>query len=61
MARDPERMLDDMFERVERPLLKVALSHTDDNQIPAAVLLGINRNVLRKEIADLEIVLVDRK
>jgi two-component system nitrogen regulation response regulator GlnG len=47
--------------RVERPLLETVLSHTDGNQIRAAALLGINRNTLRKKIADLEISLPGRK
>ncbi len=48
------------LERVERPLLETVLTHTDGNQIRAAALLGINRNTLRKKIADLGIVLPDR-
>jgi two-component system nitrogen regulation response regulator GlnG len=36
------------------------LSHTDGNQIRAAALLGINRNTLRKKIADLGIALPGR-
>ena len=49
------------LERVERPLLETVLSHTDGNQIRAASLLGINRNTLRKKIADLGIVLPGRQ
>jgi two-component system nitrogen regulation response regulator GlnG len=49
------------LERLERPLLETVLSHTDGNQIRAAALLGINRNTLRKKIADLGIVLPGRK
>ncbi len=49
------------LERVERPLLETVLSHTDGNQIRAAALLGINRNTLRKKIADLGIVLPGRQ
>ena len=48
------------LERVERPLLETVLSHTDGNQIRAAALLGINRNTLRKKIADLGIALPGR-
>ncbi len=48
------------LERVERPLLETVLSHTDGNQIRAAALLGINRNTLRKKIADLGIALPSR-
>jgi two-component system nitrogen regulation response regulator GlnG len=42
-----------LIERVERPLLAVALAHTGGNQLRAAALLGINRNTLRKKISDL--------
>jgi two-component system nitrogen regulation response regulator GlnG len=49
------------LDRVERPLLETVLSHTDGNQIRAASLLGINRNTLRKKIADLGIALPGRK
>jgi two-component system nitrogen regulation response regulator GlnG len=43
----------ELLERVERPLIEAALLRTDGNQIRAARLLGINRNTLRKKIADL--------
>jgi two-component system nitrogen regulation response regulator GlnG len=49
-----------VLERVERPLLETALSHTDGNQIRAAALLGINRNTLRKKIVELGIELPGR-
>ena len=44
-----------MIEQVERITLLTVLSHTEGNQIRAASLLGINRNTLRKKIADLGI------
>jgi two-component system nitrogen regulation response regulator GlnG len=40
---------------VERPLITSALRETHGNQIQAAELLGLNRNTLRKKIADLHI------
>jgi len=49
------------LERVERPLLETVLSHTDGNQVRAAALLGINRNTLRKKIAELGVALPGRK
>ncbi len=49
-----------ILERAERPLIEAVLDHTDGNQIRAAALLGINRNTLRKKIADLEISLPNR-
>ena len=42
-----------VIQRVERPLLQLALEHTGGNQLRAAELLGLNRNTLRKKIADL--------
>jgi len=44
-----------VIERVERPLLEAVLARTEGNQIRAAALLGINRNTLRKKIAELGI------
>lgn len=39
----------------EKPLFEYALQQTEGNQVRAAQLLGINRNTLRKRLADLEI------
>lgn len=39
----------------EKPLIEHALRETEGNQLRAAQLLGINRNTLRKRIAELEI------
>jgi two-component system nitrogen regulation response regulator GlnG len=39
----------------EKPLMEHALSQTNGNQLRAAQLLGINRNTLRKRLADLEV------
>ncbi len=44
-----------VLERVERPLILAALERTGGNQLKAAVLLGINRNTLRKKIGELGI------
>jgi two-component system, NtrC family, nitrogen regulation response regulator GlnG len=49
-----------LLERVERPLLEQVLARTGGNQIRAAALLGINRNTLRKKIAELGIGLPGR-
>jgi len=49
------------LEQVERPLLETVLSHTDGNQVRAAALLGINRNTLRKKIAELGVALPGRR
>jgi two-component system nitrogen regulation response regulator GlnG len=50
----------ELLERVERPLLTAVLERTEGNQIRAASLLGINRNTLRKKIAELAIELPGR-
>jgi two-component system nitrogen regulation response regulator GlnG len=39
--------------QVERPLIRVVLEATGGNQVKAAGILGINRNTLRKRIAEL--------
>ena len=49
-----------MLERIERPLLEATLLHTGGNQLRAAALLGINRNTLRKKIAELQVQLPGR-
>jgi len=49
-----------ILERIERPLLEATLLHTGGNQLRAAALLGINRNTLRKKIAELQIQLPGR-
>jgi len=42
-----------VVQRVERPLLELVLQHTGGNQLKAAELLGLNRNTLRKKLAEL--------
>jgi DNA-binding protein Fis len=42
-----------VLDRVEGPLLEAVLAHTGGNQVRAAALLGMNRNTLRKKIAEL--------
>jgi Fis family transcriptional regulator len=37
---------------VERPLLDVVMQHAEGNQSKAAEWLGINRNTLRRKLAD---------
>ncbi|WP_416908681.1 MAG: nitrogen regulation protein NR(I) [Polymorphobacter sp.] len=49
----PEGVYDRLMAEVERPLLAASLQATDGNQLKAAKLLGINRNTLRKKLADL--------
>ncbi len=40
----------DVIDRVERPLIRLALSVTSGNKVKAAQLLGMNRNTLRAKI-----------
>ena len=47
--------------RVERPLFDLVLAHTGGNQLKAAEILGLNRNTLRKKLADLGIAQRKRK
>jgi DNA-binding protein Fis len=44
-----------LIKAVERPLISLVLKETNGNQIQAAQLLGMNRNTLRKKIAELRI------
>jgi two-component system nitrogen regulation response regulator GlnG len=62
LLRDPDagELHPRILERVERPLLEAVLRETDGNQIRAAARLGINRNTLRKKIAELGIRLPGR-
>ena len=52
----------DIYEQVlaevERPLIQMTLQATRGNQIKAALMLGLNRNTLRKKIRDLDIPVV---
>lgn len=50
-----------LISAVERPLITSALRETGGNQIQAATLLGLNRNTLRKKIANLHIPLKQTK
>jgi two-component system nitrogen regulation response regulator GlnG len=46
-------LYDKVLARVERPLFDLVLAHTGGNQVKAAEILGLNRNTLRKKLADL--------
>lgn len=45
-------LYDEVIARVERPLLALVLEYTGGNQLRAAQVLGLNRNTLRKKIAE---------
>lgn len=48
-------LYDLVIKQVERPLLRFILEKTKGNQVKASEILGINRNTLRKKLAELEI------
>jgi Fis family transcriptional regulator, factor for inversion stimulation protein len=47
----PAAVYDMVLDTIERPLLEVVLTQTNGNQTRAAEILGINRNTLRKKLA----------
>jgi two-component system, NtrC family, nitrogen regulation response regulator GlnG len=51
----PPGLYDRILVELERPLLKATLAAVRGNQLRAADVLGINRNTLRKKLADLGI------
>jgi Fis family transcriptional regulator, factor for inversion stimulation protein len=44
-----------ILEQVERPLLEIALRAYNGNQVKTALMLGINRNTLKKKIDNYKI------
>src|SRR5262249_12425751 len=50
-----ENLYDDVIARVERPLLALVMEHAQGNQLRAAEILGLNRNTLRKKLAQHEL------
>lgn len=47
-----EDLYEEVISRVERPLIELVLERTSNNQVRAAEILGMNRNTLRKKIAE---------
>jgi two-component system nitrogen regulation response regulator GlnG len=47
-----EDLYEEVISRVERPLIELVLERTGNNQLKAAEMLGLNRNTLRKKIAE---------
>ncbi len=60
-ALPPPGLYNRIIREVELPLIALSLSATRGNQIKAAELLGINRNTLRKKIAELDILVTRGK
>lgn len=50
-----EDLYDEVISRVERPLIELVLERTGNNQLKAAEILGLNRNTLRKKIAERQV------
>ena len=51
----PEGLYARILREVERPLISLSLRATGGNQVRTALLLGINRNTLRKKMRELDI------
>jgi Fis family transcriptional regulator, factor for inversion stimulation protein len=49
---EPHSMHEMLIKVVERPLLEVVMAQAQGNQSKAAEWLGINRNTLRRKLAD---------
>ncbi len=47
-----EGLYQQVLDRVERPLLSVIMEYTGNNQVKAAEILGLNRNTLRRKLAE---------
>jgi two-component system nitrogen regulation response regulator GlnG len=54
-----EDLYEEVISRVERPLIELVLERTGNNQVRAAEMLGVNRNTLRKKIAQRAVKLDD--
>jgi two-component system nitrogen regulation response regulator GlnG len=54
-----EDLYEEVISRVERPLIELVLERTGFNQLKAAELLGLNRNTLRKKIAERNVSLTE--
>ncbi|MDR2506966.1 MAG: Fis family transcriptional regulator [Candidatus Accumulibacter sp.] len=44
-----------VLKSIERPMLETVMEQADGNQTLAAEMLGINRNTLRKKLADYDL------
>ncbi|WP_449042615.1 response regulator [Paracoccus sp. (in: a-proteobacteria)] len=57
----PPGLYDRIMRESERPLIQIALDACNGNQLRCAELLGLNRNTLRKKIAELDIQVTRRR
>ncbi len=51
----PGHIYNMVMHSVEKPLIEIAIQHTQGNQTQAAELLGINRNTLRQKMKQYQI------
>lgn len=51
----PGNLYSMVIQSVEKPLIEIAIQHTNGNQTQAADLLGINRNTLRQKMKQFQI------
>ncbi|MFN7724059.1 MAG: Fis family transcriptional regulator [Rubrivivax sp.] len=49
---EPHGVHDMILQAVEKPMLDVVMQHAEGNQSKAAEWLGINRNTLRRKLAE---------
>ena len=49
---EPDRLYDMVLRAVEKPLLDIVMQRAGNNQSRAAEWLGMNRNTLRKKLAE---------
>ena len=52
---NPGNLYSMVIQSVEKPLIEIAIQHTNGNQTQAADLLGINRNTLRQKMKQFQI------
>jgi Fis family transcriptional regulator len=52
----PNAIYDMVIKSVERPMLEIVLRQSNGNQTQAAEMLGINRNTLRKKLAEFQLI-----
>jgi Fis family transcriptional regulator len=51
-GQQPHAIYDMVLHAIEKPMLEVVMKQAEGNQTVAADMLGINRNTLRRKLAD---------